>query len=94
MHTVYIIFSEKLNRFYIGYSSDLEVRFDFHLNDEQTRKYTYKAEDWKLFFKIECTSKQQALSIEKHIKKMKSKTYIDNLLKYPEIAQKLLEKYI
>jgi putative endonuclease len=34
----------------------------------------------------------QALAIEKHIKNMKSKVYIENLLHYPEISIKLLEK--
>ena len=93
MHQVYILFSEKLNRFYIGYTSDLNVRLDFHLNDSQTRKFTHKTDDWKLFFLLECTSKKQALAIEKHIKAMKSKTYILNLSKYPEISEKLLDKY-
>ncbi len=31
--------------------------------------------------------------IENHIKKMKSKKYIKDLKKYPEIAQKLIKKY-
>ena len=49
--------------------------------------------DWKVFFTIECSSKKQGLAIEKHIKNMKSKTYIRNLAKYPEIAMKLIQKY-
>ncbi|WP_026977095.1 GIY-YIG nuclease family protein, partial [Flavobacterium tegetincola] len=79
MHTVYILHSEKLNRYYIGYTSNIDVRLDFHSNDSQTRKFTYKADDWKLYLSINCSSKPQALAIEKHIKAMKSKTYIDNL---------------
>ncbi|WP_026979080.1 GIY-YIG nuclease family protein [Flavobacterium tegetincola] len=93
MHTVYILHSEKLNRHYIGYTSNIDVRLDFHSNDSQTRKFTYKADDWKLYLSFNCSSKPQALAIEKHIKAMKSKTYIDNLQKYPEIILKLLEKY-
>jgi putative endonuclease len=31
--------------------------------------------------------------IEKHIKAMKSKKYIENLIKYPEMSVKLLQKY-
>jgi putative endonuclease len=42
---------------------------------------------------LESTSENQARLIEKHIKKMKSKTYIHNLVKYPEIAEKLLLKF-
>ena len=90
---VYFLFSENLDKFYIGYTSDFDVRFDFHLNDIQTRKFTHKAKDWILVFKIECATKSQALAIEKHIKAMKSKVYIQNLMKYPEMTLKLLEKY-
>jgi len=92
MNVVYIIFSVKLNRFYIGFTSDFDTRMEFHKNAE-SHKFTSNADDWKLFLKIECTSKTQGLAIEKHIKKMKSKTYIENLIKYPDITSKLKEKY-
>jgi putative endonuclease len=69
------------------------LRLDFHLHDTQARKFTYKADDWTLFFSVECASKNQALAIEKHIKAMKSKVYIENLLRYPELSLKLLERY-
>jgi putative endonuclease len=66
---------------------------EFHLNPQEIRKFTSKANDWVLFFKIDCETKSQALGIERHIKKMKSKIYIENLSRYPEITTKLLEKY-
>jgi putative endonuclease len=91
-HIVYILFSEKLNRHYTGYTTNTEQRLHFHENAE-TRKFTYKADDWKLIFTIVCGSEDQALAIEKHIKSMKSKTYIQNLIKYPEMSLKLKEKY-
>jgi putative endonuclease len=93
MHIVYIIHSEKLNRYYIGYTTNLDERLNFHLTDTQIRKYTHKADDWKVFYSLECDSKTQALAIEKHIKAMKSKNYILNLTMYSEIGEKLLEKY-
>jgi len=92
-HFVYILFSKKLNRFYTGYTGDLDLRMNFHENAE-SYKYTAKANDWELFFTIECENKTQALNIEKHIKSMKSKVYIQNLIKYPDISKKLLGKYI
>ena len=92
IHYVYILKSEKLNRFYIGYTSDIDIRMEFHKNAE-SHKFTAKADDWILVFKIDCQTKSQALNIEKHIKTMKSKKYIENLLLYPEISEKLLEKY-
>ena len=90
---VYILHSDKLNRYYIGFTSDFDTRLDFHINSEDQRKFTYNANDWTTFLKIECQSKTQALAIERHIKKMKSKIYIENLIVYPEIVTKLIEKY-
>ncbi len=92
MDTVYILISEKLNRFYIGYTYDLEKRLEFHQLAEY-RKFTYNADDWKIYLSISCKSKGQDLAIEKHIKNMKSKIYIQNLAKFPEMTQKLLLKF-
>ncbi len=64
----------------------------FHHNPE-ARKFTAKADDWILFEKIDCESKGQALAIEKHIKAMKSKIYIKNIQRYPEMKLKLKAKY-
>ena len=92
MYSVYILHSVKLNKFYTGFTSNFDLRLQFHFNSEN-RKFTHNATDWTLFLKIDCENKNQALLIEKHIKKMKSKIYIQNLLKYPEIIQKLLSVY-
>jgi len=92
MHNVYILHSKKINRYYTGYTADITVRLEFHDNAE-TGKFTYNADDWIHMYTLECDSKQQALAVEKHIKSIKSKTYIQNLMKYPEIALKLKEKY-
>ena len=85
---VYILYSEKLNRYYTGSTSNIDIRLEFHKNSEG-HKYTHKADDWVLLFTIECDDKPQMLAIEKHIKKMKSKTYIQNLVRYPEMVEKL-----
>jgi putative endonuclease len=91
--SVYILYSNTLDRFYIGMSNNVDIRLNFHLNPSENRKFTAKANDWTLFLSINELTKNQALNIEKHIKKMKSKTYIQNLLKYPEIIDKLKSKY-
>ena len=88
MYLVYILHSEKLKKFYTGFTSNFDVRLDFHFNSEG-RKFTHNAMDWALYLKMECESKNQAMLIEKHIKKMKSKIYIQNLIKYPEIINTL-----
>ena len=92
-YSVYILFSNNLNRFYIGETSDFESRLAQHNSGFYENAYTKQANDWKEFLLIECNNKSQALRMESHIKKMKSVTYIKNLKKYPEMIQKLKERY-
>jgi len=68
-------------------------RQQWHLDKLFRRNFTVQADDWELFFAIECDTRKQAVNIEAHIKKMKSSKYIRNLTIYPEIAKKLVEKY-
>jgi putative endonuclease len=83
MH-VYIIYSESLNSFYTGYNKEnLEERILHHQTGFYNNSYTTKAKDWVLVWCLECQNVAQALKIEKHIKKMKSKIYIQNLISQP-----------
>ena len=91
----YILFSEKLNKYYIGSTTELvKERLEKHISEfYQGVHFTHNAKDWIVFFSILCSSIKQARKIEAHIKRMKNKTYIRNLKQYPEMAEKLLEKY-
>ncbi len=91
MIACYIIFSKKLDRFYIGVTqSDLNERISKHNNGSYgNHRYTAKANDWELFICIECENIRKATSIEKQIKKMKSSVYIKNLKLYPDLIKKL-----
>ncbi len=93
MFTVYILYSSSTDSFYVGQTSDLTKRLLDHNQHIYTKAETRKANDWELFFSLQCESRQQALKIETHIKKMKSRKYFQNLARYPEISNKLLVKY-
>ncbi len=88
----YIIYSEKLNKFYIGASQEsIEVRIEKHNNHEYgNHRFTAKAIDWVLFIKIETDNYAHAIRLERKIKSMKSKKYIENLKEYPDLIQKIL----
>ncbi len=93
MASVYIIFSDSLKKFYIGYTTENVVqRIERHNNKYYENKYTAIGIPWTLFLEIKCDSIEHALKIEKRIKSMKSKIYIQNLKKYPEMVAKLKEK--
>ena len=91
----YIIFSPSLNKFYVGATQeDPEIRLQKHnASAYGNSKFTAKTSDWLIFLTIQTRSYRQALAIEKHIKSMKSTTYIRNLKQYNEMVIKLLEKY-
>ena len=89
MHWVYILYSERLDRYYIGETIDLNNRLNEHNTGFYKNSFTSKTNDWTLFVNIACDDVFQAKKIEKHIKKMKSKTYIKNLNFYPEIISRL-----
>ena len=91
--TLYILHSLKLNKYYIGQTINLTERIDLHKTQYFKNSFTAKAVDWTLVFSLNCDSRKQALSIEKHIKRMKSRKYIENLIKYPDISKSLLYRY-
>ncbi|WP_419555702.1 GIY-YIG nuclease family protein [Pollutibacter soli] len=92
---VYILYSPKLDRYYTGCTSDLDLRIEKHRNHFfGNTVFTTKAEDWEIFLTMICNGEKQAKSVELHIKKMKSKKYIENLKAFPEMVEKLLTRYV
>ena len=83
-----------MDTFYIGYTQDnINDRLKKHNSGFYDKTYSSFTNDWELFLLIDCVSKRQAVSIEKHIKRMKSSKYLLNLKKYPEMILKLLDRY-
>jgi len=93
MAIVYILFSNRLDRFYIGSCKDLSERLTQHSNKMFVSSFTAEADDWELYFSITDLGYKQARLIELHIKRMKSTKYIKDLIKYPQIIEKLKERY-
>ena len=93
MYFVYIIYSKLLNRFYIGSTANVEERLKEHNTSKYQQSFTRLAGDWELFFVLTCSNISQGRRIEQHIKMMKSRKYIENLKKYPELAKELLNRF-
>jgi len=90
---VYIIKSNRTGNYYIGETDKLVERIARHNNRDLNTNSTKTGIPWELFFMIKCGARDKARKIERHIKRMKSRKYIKNLLKYPEMVDKLLMKY-
>jgi len=93
MFCVYIIYSQKLDRYYIGSSDNFDLRIKEHNSGLYSDAFTKRGIPWEKTIVLDGLSSKQAYLIEKHLKKMKSKKYIQALIKYPELFQKLKVKY-
>ena len=93
MYKVYILYSPTADSFYVGQSEDFDARFQWHKDKIFGKSFTKRADDWTIFLTVDCMSRKQSVNIEAHIKKMKSRRYIENLKKYPEIILRLKLKY-
>ena len=80
MAFTYILYSPKLDRYYIGHTDhSLEERLQKHFSDHTG--FTSKAKDWSVVFSKFFDSKADAFEFERQIKKWKSRRAIENLIK-------------
>ncbi|WP_291118250.1 GIY-YIG nuclease family protein [Flavobacterium sp. UBA6135] len=66
-YIVYILFSEKHNKTYVGLTSSLIQRFKSH-NELATKGYTIKFRPWKVIYLEVYNSKTEAMTREKWFK--------------------------
>ena len=78
MFYVYILYSQSLDRYYVGQTENLNDRIFRHTNSGS--KSTKAANDWGLKHKEEFNSRSEALKRESEIKKKKSRKYLDWLV--------------
>ena len=93
MATVYILYSPGIDKYYIGSCLNLYDRLLDHSLKKYKYSFTTKADDWVVFYCIENLKYEQARLIERHIKKMKSRKYIESLKKYMDISVNLTKQY-
>jgi len=74
---VYILFSEKLKKFYVGHTNDLLRRLFEHNSGHSN--FTRKGMPWILIHDFECKNRTEAIILEKKIKKRGIKRFLDDL---------------
>ncbi len=71
---VYILFSQNKNRFYIGFTSNLEERVIRY--NQKSKGFTGSTNDWRVVYTENYVSKEEAHKRELQIKSWKSKLKI------------------
>jgi len=91
-HFLYILFSNSSDKFYVGETHNVIERISKHNEHFYKNSFSKIANDWELVLTFECTDKNDALYLEKFIKKMKSKVFIEKIIGNPEILNDILSK--
>ena len=91
-HFVYILYSATLDKFYVGQSGDVAARLEYHNNPIETRKFTVRGGPWELKLTILCDDKKHAIAVEKFIKRMKSRAFIQKVLIDEKLQSDILFK--
>ena len=79
MPYIYILYSSKLNKYYVGAYTDLERRLYEHNIGHS--KFTSTGIPWVIKYSETFETLQEAKKRELMIKKMKSRKYIENLIR-------------
>ncbi|WP_297333497.1 GIY-YIG nuclease family protein [Flavobacterium sp.] len=74
---VYVLYSEKYNKHYIGYTSNLLERFKSH-NFLGTKGYTTKYRPWVVIYTEFFQSNKEAIEREKYLKTGAGRDYINH----------------
>ena len=75
-YVVYILYSEKRLRYYVGQTHNIEERFKRHNNGFVPS--TKSGKPWKLITTISVKDRSEALKLEKKIKKRGIKRFLED----------------
>jgi putative endonuclease len=79
MHTVYILYSMKIDQYYTGHTDDLNDRLTRHNHGKSLG--TKRGVPWELKWTLPCKTRSKAMQVEGWIKKMKSRSIIEAIIR-------------
>lgn len=91
MHFVYILYSETYNKYYIGETSNLPNRLEYH-NYLSDVSFTSKYRPWSVFWTIQVDNRSTGMRIEAYLKK-KNRDFIRRLKMDHDLTTWILTKF-
>ena len=92
MYFVYIIYSLKLDNYYVGTTDNVEKRLQKHNLKVYADSFTCKGIPWELRFSYLCDKSETAYKLERFIKRMKSRKFILKIIEDKTILDDICEK--
>ena len=82
-HFVYILYSESLDRYYIGSTADVQQRLSRH--NAGATSSTKSGRPWVVVYTETLPTRTMALIRENNLKKMKSRVYLESMIQYSDL---------
>ena len=79
MFTVYILYSEKLDKYYIGSTGDFEGRLSRHRTANSG--FTSRGKPWELVYTEEYLIRREALQREQQLKSWKNRERLEAIIR-------------
>jgi putative endonuclease len=79
MYTVYIIYSQKIDKYYIGFSSNVPERLCKH--NRNSKGFSNIGKPWVLVYQESFKNKKDAMTRESQLKKWKNRERLESLIK-------------
>ena len=76
MYKAYVLYSERLDKYYVGSTQDLDDRLSRH--NAGRSKYTKSGVPWQLVTSFDFESRSDAVKLENKIKKRGIKRFLDD----------------
>lgn len=89
MYYVYAVYNRENNKTYIGQTDNLEERVALHNSKTFKGSYTSRfSGEWKVVYKEETNTRQEALRREKQLKSYRGREQIKKLIHHSPVAQR------
>jgi putative endonuclease len=79
MFWTYIIYSRQFDKYYVGFTHDLNSRLNAH-NHPKNKGFTRKFQPWTLVYCQSFKTKIEAMEFEKYLKSLKSKKALNEFV--------------
>jgi len=79
MYFVYVIYSEKLDKYYIGFTADIQDRLAKH--NRKSNGFSNRGRPWVLVYYESFNSKREAMDRETQLKNWKNRERLEKLIK-------------
>ncbi len=80
MFTVYVLYSARFDKIYIGYTSDMPNRFLSH-NELATKGYTIRYRPWVIAYTEIFETKTEAIKRENYLKSTQGRKFAWNIIR-------------